>query len=129
MNMAFQPKFYRCSNCGQIISVLKDEGIRPHCCGQPMEKLSPNTVDAAKEKHIPVVTRDGDILTVKIGSVEHPMLEEHYIEWIYVFQDNGGQRRVLSPGSPPEAQFHLSGGEPIEVYAYCNLHGLWKTVV
>jgi superoxide reductase len=92
-----------------------------------MEKLSPNTTDAAQEKHVPVATREGDKLTVKVGSAPHPMLPEHYIEWIYLFQNNGGQRRLLEPGSTAEVEFCLNGSDPLEVYAYCNLHGLWKT--
>lgn len=127
--MAFQPNFYRCAYCGQIISVLRDEGIPIHCCDEPMEFLNPNTVDAAVEKHLPVAQRDGNLLTVRVGSAAHPMLPEHYIEWIYLHTETGGQRRILAPGGAPEAVFCVEGETPLEVYAYCNLHGLWKTVL
>ncbi|MDR1464615.1 MAG: desulfoferrodoxin FeS4 iron-binding domain-containing protein [Oscillospiraceae bacterium] len=127
--MRFQPKFFRCPACGQVISVLEDAGVTLTCCGQPMDKLVPNTTDAAQEKHVPVVTRSGDKVTVAIGAAPHPMLPEHFIEWIYLFQENGGQRRILTPGGAPEATFCVEFGQPLEVYAYCNLHSLWKTAV
>ena len=94
-----------------------------------MEKLTPNTVDASLEKHLPVVSvKDGGI-TVNVGSVSHPMQSDHFIEWIYLHQINGGQRRLLFPDKPAQASLCAEEGEPLEVYAYCNLHGLWKTVL
>jgi superoxide reductase len=98
------------------------------CCGQEMELLVANTVDASKEKHVPVVTKEGGKVTVKVGSVEHPMVEEHYIQWIYLCTKNGGQRKSLKPGEKPEATFYVGEDEDVcEVYEYCNLHGLWVT--
>jgi len=123
--MNFQPKFYRCAHCGQIVSMVKETGVPIICCGSPMQLLEPNTTDAAQEKHVPVVTRNGDELTVTIGSVLHPMLDVHHIEWIFVHTVNGGQRQILDITGAPEAKFNLAQGEAVEVYAYCNLHGLW----
>ena len=127
--MEFHPQFFRCAHCGQVVSVLKDAGVSIVCCGQRMDRLTPNTTDAAQEKHVPVVEREGDRLTVHVGSAAHPMLAEHSIEWIYLHQSNGGQRRILAPGGAPEATFCAEQGEALEVYAYCNLHGLWMTAV
>jgi len=109
--------------------VLKDAGVSIVCCGQKMDRLTPNTTDAAQEKHVPVVVRDSKKLIVKVGSAAHPMLEAHSIEWIYLHQANGGQRRILAPGAAPEAAFCVAEGEALEVYAYCNLHGLWMAGV
>jgi superoxide reductase len=94
-----------------------------------MEELVPNTVDAAKEKHVPVVTVEGNKVVVEVGSVAHPMLEEHFIQWIYLQTKNGGQRKCLVPGQEPKAVFALEDDEVVAVYEYCNLHGLWKTEV
>lgn len=96
------------------------------CCGQKMTKLEPGTVDASFEKHIPVVTVDGNTVKVVVGSVEHPMLAEHSILWIYLETDRGGQRKLLEVGKAPEATFALADEKPVAAYAYCNLHGLWK---
>ena len=96
------------------------------CCGQKMEELIPNTVDASGEKHIPVTTQVYGGLQVEIGSVAHPMAQEHYIEWVYVQTDKGGQRKTLKPGDAPGVAFSLGTDKPLAVYAYCNLHGLWK---
>ncbi|MEG0784558.1 MAG: desulfoferrodoxin [Christensenella sp.] len=117
--------FYRCELCGNIVGLIKDGGGELVCCGTPMVKLVPNTVDAAQEKHIPVYEKKGDTLLVQVGSVEHPMTDEHYIEWIAVETPNLMQRHVLEPGEKPAAKFHVESDE-IEVFAYCNLHGLWK---
>lgn len=127
--MQFQPQFFRCAHCGQVVSVLKDAGVPIVCCGQRMDLLTPNTTDAAFEKHVPVVERNGCELTVRVGSAAHPMLEAHHIEWIYLHTADGGQRRVLAPGAAPEAAFCAAEGEALEVYAYCNLHGLWMAAV
>lgn len=117
--------FYRCELCGNIVGLVKDGGGELVCCGKPMVRLEPNTVDAAHEKHVPVYEKKGDILSVQVGSVEHPMTDEHYIEWIAVETPDMMQRYVLEPGEKPKAEFRVNSDE-VEVFAYCNLHGLWK---
>lgn len=119
-------KFYRCNHCGNIVSVVEDAGVTPSCCGEPMQLLVAGSTDAATEKHVPVVTREGDKLTAHVGSVDHPMLEEHYIQWIAVACDRCLQIKYLKPGEAPEAHFHVCEKHPVTVYEYCNLHGLWK---
>lgn len=119
-------KFYVCPVCGQVVEKVTDKGIPVVCCGKPMEELKANTTDASQEKHVPVVTVDGNKVNVTVGSVAHPMEAEHYIEWIYVQTENGGLRKTLKPGDAPEAEFCLGGDKAVAVYAYCNLHGLWK---
>ncbi|MGI6153680.1 MAG: desulfoferrodoxin [Christensenellaceae bacterium] len=116
---------YRCNLCGNIVSLIKDGGGELICCGQPMEELVANTVDAAKEKHVPVYEKKDGKLHVKVGSVPHPMLEEHFIEWIMVRTPDMIMRAILKPGDAPEADFMFDGND-FEVYEYCNLHGLWK---
>ncbi len=120
-------KFYICRHCGNLIGMVHDAGVPMVCCGQKMDALVPNTVDASNEKHVPVVAVDGDLVNVKIGSVEHPMEEAHYIQWVYVLTEQGGQRRNLKPGQAPEVSFNLNGDKALAVYEYCNLHGLWMT--
>ena len=120
-------RFLRCPRCGNIVGVIQDAGVPIFCCGQPMEELVPNTVEASGEKHIPVATLENGVLTVQVGSVEHPMEEAHYNPWIYVKTRNGGHRIQLQPGEAPRAVFHLGDEVPEAVYAYCNLHGLWMT--
>lgn len=119
-------KFLRCEHCGNMVGVLNDSGVPMICCSEPMKELVPNTTDAANEKHVPVVTVEGDVLKAVVGSVEHPMEEAHYIQFIFVETDKGGHRRALKPGEKPEAEFNLHGEKPVAVYEYCNLHGLWK---
>ena len=120
-------QFYRCKSCGQIVAVVKKTGAPLVCCGHVMEELVPCSVDASVEKHVPVYTLDGNTLKVSVGSVTHPMVEEHYIEWIAVQTRLGNQRKLLKPNDKPEATFKLlDGDEVLAVYAYCNLHGLWK---
>ena len=119
-------KFLRCEHCGNMVGVLNDSGVPMICCGEPMKELVPNTTDAANEKHVPVVTVEGDVLKAVVGSVEHPMEEAHYIQFIFVETDKGGHRRALKPGEKPEAEFNLHGEKPVAAYEYCNLHGLWK---
>ena len=119
---------YRCKHCGNIIAHLNDSGVRCVCCGEPMEAIVPNTTDAAGEKHVPVIGQEGCLVTVCVGSVAHPMLDVHYIEWILLETKEGRQRKTLKPGDDPKAVFALTGGdEVIAAYAYCNLHGLWKS--
>ncbi len=122
-----EQKFYICPICGNIIAIVKDSGVPVMCCGQDMEEIVPGTTDAAKEKHVPVYEVKGNIVEVTVGSVAHPMLPEHYIEWISLQTNCGNQRRCLQPGQEPKASFALLEGEKVEaVYAYCNLHSLWK---
>ena len=123
-------KFYICEKCGNIVEMIYDSGVNPHCCGQKMTKLEAGTVEASREKHIPVASVDGQVVTVVVGSVEHPMAEEHSILWVYLETDKGIQRKALEVGKAPRAIFNLADGEkPIAAYAYCNLHGLWKTEI
>lgn len=125
-----EKKFYICKHCGNMIGMIKSSGVNVVCCGDPMTELNPNTVEASQEKHLPVVTIEGNIVKVKVGSVEHPMTEEHHIAWIYLETEQGGQRKKLAVGSKPEAEFALAGGDKVVgVYEYCNLHGLWLTKV
>lgn len=120
-------KFYRCAHCGKMIAVVKETGVPVYCCGEPMQEVVPNTVDAATEKHVPVYEVSGNTVHVKVGSVAHPMLPEHYIEWIALQTKQGNQRKQLKPGDAPEACFAICDGDEVEaVYEYCNLHGLWK---
>ena len=119
-------KFYKCSHCGNVIGKVVDSGVPVVCCGQKMEELVANTVDASQEKHVPVVTRIDDCtIKVEVGSVAHPMLPEHHIAFIYVETEHGGIRVDLK--DKPEAIIALGEEKPIAVYEYCNLHGLWKT--
>ena len=120
-------KFYRCPHCGNIIIKVHDAGVPVKCCGQNMEELIPGTSDGAAEKHVPAVEVDGKVVRVQIGSVEHPMVDVHYIEWIGLESKEGFEIKYLKPGISPYAEFVLSDSdEPIAVYEYCNLHGLWK---
>lgn len=122
------PKFYVCNHCGNVIEKLYDTGVPVVCCGEAMAEMVPNTKDAAQEKHVPVYTVEGSTITVQVGSVPHPMLEEHHIAWIWLRTQQGGQRAVLTvPGGEPKAVFTLAPGDkPISVYEWCNIHGLWK---
>lgn len=121
-------KIYICRHCGKIVGLIEDGGGNLSCCGTDMELLTVNTVDASKEKHIPACSRDGNNLKVAIGSVPHPMTEEHHISWIMVVQGNKTQRVALDKTGKPEAEFTLSDGSAT-VYEYCNLHGLWATEI
>ena len=119
--------FFKCAHCGNIIAHLEDSGVRCVCCGEEMKPLVPNTSDGAGEKHVPVVSVDGNIVTVTVGSVEHPMLEAHHIAWIILETKQGRQRKTLNPGEKPVAKFALTeGDEVVAAYEYCNLHGLWS---
>jgi len=122
-------KFYVCSHCGNVVEKVKDAGVPVVCCGQVMDELVPNSVEASGEKHVPVVKVEAGAVKVNVGSVNHPMLDEHFIEWVHVETENGGQRKYLKPGSDPVVSFSLGGEKAVAVYAYCNLHGLWKTEV
>lgn len=122
-------KFYICEHCGNLIGMIHDAGVPMMCCGKKMTKLEPGTVEASQEKHLPAVSVEGDTVKVTVGEVEHPMTEEHHITWVYLETDRGGQRKCLKPGSVPSVTFALSNERPLAVYAYCNLHGLWKTTL
>ena len=120
-------KLYRCEGCGKIAAVIKPSACPTKCCGEPMAEMIPNTTDAAQEKHVPVIAIDGKTVTVTVGSVEHPMLEAHYIEWIILETKEGYQIKTLAPGQKPQAVFALTeADEAVAAYEYCNLHGLWK---
>ena len=120
-------KFYRCEVCGQIIAIVDKKACPVMCCGKPMKEIVPGTTDAAVEKHVPVVEVDGNKVTVKVGSVAHPMLPEHFIEWVAIQTKEGNQRKALNPGDEPVATFAVCDGDEVEAaYAYCNLHSLWK---
>lgn len=120
-------RFFVCEHCGNMIAMVKDAGVPIMCCGQKMTELIPGTTDAAVEKHVPVYTVEGGKVLVTVGEVEHPMAEEHYIEWISLQTKSGNQRKQLAPGDAPKACFAICEGDEVEaVYAYCNLHGLWK---
>lgn len=119
--------FYECEICGNIVELIKNGGGQLVCCGQPMNRMDANTVDASKEKHVPVAIRKDGKIEVQVGSVLHPMSEEHYIEWIAVATTDGIERIQLLPGDEPRAVF--SDRRNATVYAYCNLHGLWKVEI
>lgn len=121
--------FYICRRCGNLIHMIKDSGVPVVCCGEKMEALVANTVEASGEKHLPVATVEDGVVNVKVGSVDHPMIPEHLIEWVVLKTENGSQRKVLKPGDAPKISFCLGGEKAVAVYAYCNLHGLWMTEV
>ena len=116
-------RIFKSNHCETIVEVINSCNEVPSCCGEPMRELKANTTDAAQEKHVP----EGNLVKVKVGSVEHPMTEEHHIAFIYLETENGVTRKDLDHTGKPEAVFALAEGEkPVAVYEYCNLHGLWK---
>ena len=120
-------RFFKCPICGKVIAIVKETAVPTICCGQPMVELVPNTQDGAVEKHIPVFEVKGNVVHVQVGSVEHPMVDNHYIEWIVLKTNFGNQRKILKPGDKPVADFALLPGEKVEeVLELCNLHGLYK---
>ena len=122
-----EQKFFICEHCGNIIAMVKESGVPVMCCGQKMKQLIPGTTDAAVEKHTPVYRTEGNMVHVTVGEVEHPMLPEHYIEWVSLQTKAGNQRKALHSGEAPKVSFAICEGDEVEaVYAYCNLHGLWK---
>ena len=121
--------FYKCEICGNICVKVVEGGGQLSCCGQPMTVIEPNTTDAAQEKHVPVVSVEGGKIIVNVGSVDHPMEDAHFIQWIYVVTEEGVLGRCLKPGDAPHAEIELGGQKPISVFEYCNLHGLWKADV
>lgn len=121
-------KFFICEHCGNIIEYVKDNGVPVMCCGKKMTEIIPGTSDGAHEKHVPVVTVDGDRVVVEVGAAEHPMVEAHYIQWIAIETTKGSQRVKLEHTDKPRAEFKLANGETfVSAYEYCNLHGLWKS--
>ena len=122
-------KFYICEHCGNIVGMVHDAGVPMFCCGQKMKKLEAGVVEASHEKHVPVVTVENGVVNVNVGSVDHPMIPEHSIEWVYLQTNRGGQRKCLKPGDAPAVRFALVDETPVAVYAYCNLHGLWKAEI
>ena len=122
-----EQKFYICEHCGNIIAKVKDSGVPAICCGQKMTEIIPGTTDASQEKHVPVYQVEGNKVIVTVGAVEHPMQSEHYIEWVSLQTKQGNQRKALQPGQEPKACFAICEGDKVEaVFAYCNLHSLWK---
>ena len=120
-------KFYKCAHCGNIVEMIENKGVPIVCCGEPMKEIIANTTEAATEKHIPVVVTNGSVVEVTVGSVEHPMTEEHLIQWIVLETNKKTMRQHLSATDAPKATFALTDGEEVvAVYEYCNLHGLWK---
>ena len=122
--MSKRGDIFRCQLCGAIVQVV-NPGCVPVCCGQPMKAEVANTVDASKEKHVPVAENDGGLLKVKVGSAPHPMAADHFIEWIELIADGAVYRKVLQPGDAPEAIFMITAAK-VEARELCNLHGLWK---
>jgi superoxide reductase len=116
---------YKCSVCGNIVVVVHASDGELVCCQKPMELMKENTVDASKEKHVPVIEKTDGAVKVKVGSVPHPMEEKHYIEWIELIADGRSYRKFLSPGEAPEADFEITAKD-IKARAYCNVHGLWQ---
>jgi len=119
-------QIYKCEVCGNVVEVLHEGAGELVCCGQPMKLMKENSVDAAQEKHVPVIEKTDDGIKVKVGSVPHPMVEEHYIEWIELIADGQVYRQFLNPGETPEAVFKIEA-QNITAREYCNLHGLWKS--
>ena len=121
-------EFFKCKHCGQIIKKVKDTKVSVVCCGEKMEKIIPNTTDAAVEKHVPVISVNGLECTVTVSTVNHPMVDVHYIEWVIISTNQGSYKYNLLPNMEPKAVFKLREGEVVEnAYAYCNLHGLWAS--
>lgn len=123
--------FYKCKGCGNFVTFLGDKtACTPKCCGETMAEITPNTTDAATEKHVPVVSVDGSKVHVEVGSVTHPMMQAHHIEWIILETSNGYQKKDLDHEGAPVADFALAEGEtPVAAYESCNLHGVWKAEI
>jgi superoxide reductase len=119
-------KFLICKHCGNIVAAVKESGVPIVCCGEKMSEIIPGEVEASREKHIPEFKVEGNKVYVTVGSVEHPMAPEHYIEWVSIQTKQGNQRKQLQPGQEPKVCFSICDCDEVEaVYAYCNLHGLW----
>lgn len=121
-------RFLICEHCGNIVGMIHDAGVPVMCCGKEMQSLT-SDLNASSEKHTPVVNVNKDIVTVNVGSLSHPMTDEHSIVWVYLQTDRGGQRKCLEQGSEPVVSFALLDEKPLAVYSYCNIHGMWKTEI
>lgn len=122
-----EQRFFICGRCGNIVAFVHSSGAPLSCCGEQMKEIVPNSVDAAQEKHVPVIEQDGSKVTVTVGSIAHPMETDHYIQWISLQTEEGNQRKELKPGNEPKSVFMLNDGDKaIAAFAYCNKHGLWK---
>lgn len=122
-----ETKFYTCSHCGNIVVKVRDAGAPIVCCGEQMKEILPGTADGAVEKHLPVYTVENGVVTVRVGEVDHPMTPEHWIEWVFLQTKQGSQWKPLPPEGEPATCFALCDGDAVEaVYAFCNLHSLWK---
>ncbi len=117
-------KFYVCKHCGNIVTYIKNSGIKVKCCGEEMQEIIPNTIDAAKEKHLPVIKNHDNMIEISVGEVIHPMTEEHLIDWIYIQTLNGGQIIYLNEQQQPIVK--IPKMQIVKVYSHCNLHGLWE---
>ena len=122
-------KFYKCKKCANLFLKVQEGPCTPVCCGEPCDELIAGTVDAAREKHIPMVTREGGRIIVNVGEVDHPMLDAHYIQFVALATDDRIEIKKLHPGEAPVAEFACDGAENVTVYEYCNLHGLWKAEI
>jgi len=136
--MRSNQKFFICKHCGNLTGLINNKGVPMMCCGEKMAELVPNTVEASAEKHLPAVNKESatcgcgcecNCLSVQVGSTPHPMEEAHHITFIYVVTEHGGQRKRLGPGIEPKTTFGFVDDKPMAVYAYCNLHGLWRAEV
>ena len=125
--MSGNHRFFTCAHCGNIVGLIKDKGVSLVCCGEKMTELIPNTAEASVEKHLPAVNVFESCVNVEIGSVPHPMEDSHNIAFVYLETERGGQRKNIKVGDEPKVAFSLIEDNPVAVYAYCNLHGLWKT--
>jgi len=127
--MCGKHKFFICKHCGNMVGLIFDKGVPLACCGDEMVELIPNTTEASTEKHLPVISETSNSISIQVGSAPHPMDEEHRITFVYVESECGGQRKCLKTGDAPVVAFSFTDDKPIAVYAYCNLHGLWKTEI
>ena len=119
--------FYICNHCGNLIAMIRDQGVPVYCCGEKMHQITPGTTEASGEKHIPVYELVGDTVHVTVGAVEHPMTPEHYFEWICLETEHGIQYAHLDPNDKPKAKFAICQGDEVRsIYAFCNQHNLWR---
>ena len=119
--------FYICKHCGNIVAMIRDKGVPVYCCGEKMHEITPGTTEASEEKHIPVYELEGNVVHVTVGAVAHPMVQEHYIEWICLETEHGIQYAHLSAADEPRAKFAICDGDEVRaVYAFCNQHDLWR---
>ena len=125
--MAKFQKIYKCERCGNIVDVLHEGPGALVCCGVEMVLMEANSVDAANEKHVPIIEKTDNGIIVKVGEVDHPMADEHYIEWIEIINGDYSQKKFLKPGEKPQAEFYVPFNENLVAISYCNLHGLWKS--